>query len=136
MNTSHTHSRRAGRGPTEFPPLLYVLGDQQLYPVLRALVAGDITKPVVPRSNFTSDNEGHNVAADEEKLKTVIGSIGVAIGSRRLRATPQRLRGSQGQLTLSLSPVSKQKLLVELIQLLGNISGQELECSRKARVPT
>lgn len=129
MNTSHSAASagRVRRGAATFPPLLHVLRDPLLYPLFRALIAGQISKLIVRGSYFTFECEGDEVVADDDNLKTVVGAIGVAISNPRLRVTPKRLRGLQGQLTLMLSPAAKQKLLVELAQLLGNMSAHDLE---------
>jgi len=125
MNTPQPNARR--RSAAGFPPLLHVLRDPNLYPLFRAPIAGEISKLMVPASFFTFELEADEVLADDENLKTVRGSIGVAVGNRRVRATPKKLRGVEGQLTLILSAPVKQKLMIELAALLANLSGADLE---------
>lgn len=128
MNTSHptASAGRARRDAAIFPPLLHVLRHPHLYPLFRALVSGEISKLIVPGSYFTFELEGEEALADDEKLKTVIGSISSAVGNPRLRVNPKCLRGLEGQLTLVLSPAAKQGLLVEMTKLLANLSASDL----------
>jgi hypothetical protein len=120
---------RAARGrpaKAEFPPLLNVVRDASLYPLLRALLRNDISK-LLTSAYFTYELEGDEIILDEQRLKVVVGSIGKSIGNPRLRVTAKRLRGLEGQLTYVLSSAAKQALLLEMAALLGNLSEADLQ---------
>lgn len=117
---------RGRRAAAEFPPLLNVLRDRKLYPLLRALLRNEISK-LFTSMYFTYPLHGDEILVDEAQLKIVVGSIGQTIGNTRLRATAKRLRGLQGQLTYVLSPATKQALLLELAAVLANVSAFDLQ---------
>ena len=110
----------------DFPPLLNVVRDRNLYPLLRALLRNEISK-LLTSMYFTYPLDGDEVLLDEAQLKIVVGSIGKTIGNTRLRATAKRLRGLEGQLTYVLSPAAKQALLLELAAVLANVSAFDLQ---------
>lgn len=128
MNEPQMNARppRGRRAASDFPPLLNVLRDRNLYPLLRALLRNEVSK-LVTSMYFTYDVDGDDVLLDEAQLKIVVGSIGKTIGNPRLRATPKKLRGLEGQLTYMLSPAAKQALLLELGAVLANVSAFDLE---------
>jgi hypothetical protein len=128
MNEPQMNERtaRSRRPATEFPPLLNVLRDASLYPLLRALLNNEISK-LLTSMYFTYPLDGDEVLLDCDRLKTVVGSIGRTIGNQRLRATAKRLRGLEGQVTYVLSPAAKQALLLEMAALLGNLSAADLQ---------
>lgn len=117
------HGRRAA---ADFPPLLNVLRDRNLYPLVRALLRNEISK-LFTSMYFTYELGGDEVVLDEAQLKIVLGSIGKAIGNTRLRASVKRVRGLEGQLTYVLSPAAKQALLVEMAAILANVSAFDVE---------
>lgn len=123
LNARPAPGRRAERA---FPPLLNVLRDPSLYPLLRALLRGEISK-LVTSMYFTYDVDGDEVLLDEAQWKIVVGSIGKAIGNSRLRVSAKRVRRLEGQLTYVLSPSAKQALLLETAAVLANVSGFDLE---------
>lgn len=128
MNQPQLNARSAtrGRAATAFPPLLNVLRDRNLYPLLRALLRNEISK-LLTSMYFTYPLDRDEVLLDEAQLKIVVGSIGKTIGNTRLRATAKRVRGLEGQLTYVLSPAAKQALLVEIAAVLANVSTFDLE---------
>lgn len=128
MTETQLNARPArGRRPAvDFPPLLNVLRDRNLYPLLRALLRNEISK-LLTSMYFTYPLDGDEVLLDEAQLKIVVGSIGKTIGNTRLRATAKRLRGLEGQLTYVLSPAAKQALLLELAAVLANVSPFDLQ---------
>jgi hypothetical protein len=120
---------RAARGrpvKAEFPPLLNVVRDASLYPLLRALLRNDVSK-LLTSAYFTYELDGDEIILDEQRLKVVVGSIGKTIGNPRLRVTAKRLRGLEGQLTYVLSAAAKQALLLEMAALLGKLSAADLQ---------
>lgn len=128
MNQTQLDARppRGRRTAPNFPPLLDVLRDRSLYPVIRALLRNEISK-LVTSMYFTYEVDGDDVLLDEGQLKIVVGSIGKAIGNQRLRASPKRVRGLEGQLTYVLSPAAKQALLAEMAAVLANVSSFDLD---------
>lgn len=128
MNQPQLNARTAtrGRAAPAFPPLLNVLRDRNLYPLLRALLRNEISK-LLTSMHFTYRLNGDEVLLDEAQLKIVVGSIGKAIGNTRLRATAKRVRGLEGQLSYVLPPAAKQALLVEAAAVLANVSAFDLE---------
>jgi len=128
MNQPQLNARAAkcSRAALAFPPLLNVLRDRNLYPLLRGLLRNEISK-LLTSMYFTYPLDGDEVVVDDVQLKIVVGSIGKTIGNTRLRANPKRLRGLEGQLTYVLSPAAKQALLVEMAAVLANVSTFDLE---------
>lgn len=117
---------RARRVAADCPPLLNVLRDPKLYPLVRALLRNEISR-LTTSMNLTFHYEGDDVVVHDDQLKTVAGSIGKAIGNPRLRVCAKRLPGLQGQITLVLSQPAKRALLVEMAALLANLSGTDVE---------
>jgi len=128
MNQPQLNARAAkgSRATPAFPPLLNVLRDRKLYPLLRALLRNEISK-LLTSMYFTYPLDGDEVVVDDAQLKIVVGSIGKTIGNTRLRANPKRLHGLEGQLTYVLSPAAKHALLLEMAAVLANVSPFDLE---------
>lgn len=122
----HARAPRGRRAAADFPPLLNVLRDRNLYPLLRALLRNEISK-LLTSMYFTYPLDGDEVVLDEAQLKIVVGSIGKTIGNSRLRATAKKVRGLVGQITYVLSPAAKQALLLEFAAVLANLSAFDLQ---------
>lgn len=118
--------RRGRRAPANFPPLLHVLRDRSLYPMLRALLRNEVARLVTSKF-FTYRLQGDEILLDPDQLKIVVGAIGKAIGNERLRVSTKRLSGLEGQFTMSLSSAAKQALMLEMAALLANLSGSDLD---------
>jgi len=119
-------ARRGRRAPANFPPLLHVLRDRSLYPMLRALLRNEVARLVTSKF-FTYRLDGDEILLDPDQLKIVVGAIGKAIGNERLRVSTKRLSGLEGQFTMSLSAAAKQALMLEMAALLANLSGSDLD---------
>lgn len=119
-------TRRGRRAPANFPPLLHVLRDRSLYPMLRALLRNEVARLVTSKF-FTYRLQGDEILLDPDQLKIVVGAIGKAIGNERLRVSTKRLSGLEGQFTMSLSSAAKQALMLEMAALLANLSGSDLD---------
>jgi hypothetical protein len=119
----------AGAKPRAAKSLLEITRDPQLYLTLKALLDNKIYRDIFTGAlpHFLYDVEGDQTLASEEALKTIYEAIASATGRRRVRATPRRLPGLQGQDTLVLAASIKQELLMELVELAANMTASDFE---------
>jgi len=119
----------AGEQPRATQSLLEITRDPRLYFTLRALLDDKIGRLVFKGAlqYFTYDDGGDETLASDEALDAIYKAIASAIGRRKLRATPRRLPGLEGQETLVLPAKVKQELLMELVALAANLTAGDLE---------
>lgn len=123
-----TKPNRGGKKPSapQFPSLLELLRTENLYQLLRALLAGEIEKLLVPGVRYFSyPLDGDDAIVNDQDLATLTGTIAATLGRSRLKLTIQR-SANGGLETMRLPPKVQTALMLEMTALLANLSAADV----------